>query len=141
MKTEDRATAEEPVETEAAERGSPRRELRTADIAEGQPISRERPKVDEAERDGATPLFATNDAERYRARWQDVQARFVDTPRESVEAADTLVAEVIKQLATVFADQQKELESAIQRDGKLSTEEFRIAFQRYRSFFDRLLSV
>lgn len=141
MKTEDRATAEEPVETEAAERGSPRRELRTADIAEGQPISRERPKVDEAKGDGATPLFATNDAEGYRARWQDVQARFVDAPRESVEAADTLVAEVIKQLATVFADQQKELEAAIQRDGKLSTEEFRIALQRYRSFFDRLLSV
>lgn len=141
MKTEDRATAEEPVEAEAAERGSPRRELRTADIAEGQPISRERPKADEAKGHGATPLFATSDAEGYRARWQDVQARFVDAPRESVEAADTLVAEVIKQLATVFADQQKELESAIQRDGKLSTEEFRIALQRYRSFFDRLLSV
>lgn len=139
MKTEDRATAEEPVETEAASEGR-RRELTTADIAGTPPIADERPK-DEAKADAAAPLFVAKDAEGYRRRWQDVQARFVDAPRESVEAADTLVAEVIKQLAAVFADQQKELESALQREGKLSTEELRVALQRYRSFFDRLLSV
>lgn len=139
MKTEDRATAEEPVETEAANEGR-RRELTTADIAGTPPIADERPK-DEAKADAAAPLFVAKDAEGYRRRWQDVQARFVDAPRESVEAADTLVAEVIKQLAAVFADQQKELESALQREGKLSTEELRVALQRYRSFFDRLLSV
>lgn len=138
MKTEDRATAEEPVETEAAEDGR-RRELTTADIAGARRIAGEHP-TDEAKAQAA-PLFAAKDAEGYRARWQDVQARFVDAPRESVEAADTLVAEVIKQLAAVFADQQKQLESAIEREGKLSTEELRIALQRYRSFFDRLLSV
>ena len=139
MKTEDRATAEEPVETEAANEGR-RHELTTADIAGTPPIADERPK-DEAKADAAAPLFVAKDAEGYRRRWQDVQARFVDAPRESVEAADTRVAEVIKQLAAVFADQQKELESALQREGKLSTEELRVALQRYRSFFDRLLSV
>ena len=139
MKTEDRATAEEPVETEAPE--ARRRELKTADIAAGPRVAGERPQAGEAKARGSAPLFAAKDAEGYRSRWQDVQARFVDAPRESVEAADTLVAEVIKQLATVFAEQQKQLESAIEREGKLSTEELRIALQRYRSFFDRLLSV
>ena len=137
MRTEDRATAEEPVETEGRE--GRRRELKTGDIAESPRAATERPRADETKAHNAAPLFAAKDAEGYRARWQDVQARFVDAPRESVEAADTLVAEVIK--ATVFADQQKQLESAIEREGKLSTEELRIALQRYRSFFDRLLSV
>jgi len=40
----------------------------------------------------------------------------------------------------VFAKQQKELESQLQRSGKLSTEDLRMALQRYRAFFDRLLS-
>ena len=95
----------------------------------------------ERESSGSTPLFADQDATKYRGRWQEVQSRFVDTPRESVEAADKLVTEVIEKLSTVFADQQKELESALDREGKLSTEELRLALRRYRSFFDRLLSV
>jgi hypothetical protein len=65
----------------------------------------------------------------------------LDAPRESVEAADTLVADVIRQLTTVFADQQKQLESGLQRSGKLSTEELRLALRRCRIFFDRLLLI
>jgi hypothetical protein len=88
-----------------------------------------------------TWLFADAQAEGYRSRWLELQARFVDAPRESVEAADKLVAEVIDQLAGVFTEQQKQLESALAREGKLSTEELRIALRRYRSFFDRLLAM
>jgi hypothetical protein len=111
MKTEGRATAEEPAETETTK-------------------STER-----------TWLFSDKDAEGYRSRWLEVQARFVDAPRESVDAADKLVADVIRQLTTVFADQQKQLESELQRSGKLSTEDLRLALRRYRTFFDRLLSI
>ena len=98
-------------------------------------------ETERGESTGSAPLFADQDATKYRGRWQEVQSRFVDTPRESVEAADKLVTEVIEKLSTIFADQQKELESALDREGKLSTEELRLALRRYRSFFDRLLSM
>ncbi len=136
MRTEDRATNDERADTETPEttetETTEARELGTADIAE------RRPDEDTTQ---STPLFAEKEAEGYRTRWQDVQSRFVDAPRESVEAADKLVAEVIQKLAGVFADQQKDLESELERSGKLSTEELRVALRRYRSFFDRLLSV
>ncbi len=139
MSAEDRATrpdADTDTTTEP--------KLRTSDIAERGPHS-ERADATERGTDGdthdSTSLFAESDAQSYRTRWQEVQSRFVDSPREAVEDADKLVAEVIQQLAAVFADQQKELESELQQSGKLSTEDLRIALRRYRSFFDRLLAV
>jgi hypothetical protein len=57
--------------------------------------------VDEA----PAPLFANEDASGYRTRWSAIQTGFVDEPRKAVEEADTLVAEVMKRLAEVFADE------------------------------------
>jgi hypothetical protein len=48
---------------------------------------------------------------------------------------------VIQKLAQVFADERSKLESQWGQGDDVSTEDFRIAMQRYRSFFDRLLSV
>ncbi len=134
MKTQDRTTGDErsatetPETTETETTAAP--ELLTV-VAERRP----------GEHTTQSTLFAEKDAEGYRRQWQDVQGRFVDAPRESVEAADKLVAEVIQKLAKVFADQQKDLEAELEQSGKLSTEDLRVALQRYRSFFDRLLSV
>src|SRR4051812_41186851 len=50
----------------------------------------------------STPLFTPDDAEDFRGRWTDIQAGFVDEPRQAVEQADSLVAEVIQRLASVF---------------------------------------
>jgi hypothetical protein len=58
-----------------------------------------------------------------------------------VEQADELVAQVMKRLAEIFADERTNLESQWSRGDNVSTEDLRVALQRYRSFFDRLLSV
>ena len=87
-----------------------------------------------------TPLFIGNEAEQFRSRWMDIQTGFVDDPRKTVEQADGLVAEVMKKLATVFADERGKLEEQWSRGEQADTESLRVALQRYRSFFERLLS-
>ncbi|WP_410609875.1 hypothetical protein [Amycolatopsis sp. lyj-109] len=74
----------------------------------------------------------------FRTRWQNVQTGFVDDPKQAVRQADELVAAVITDLATTFAEHKSELESQWQQ-GEPATEELRIALRRYRSFFDQLL--
>jgi hypothetical protein len=88
----------------------------------------------------AGPLLAARDAEGFRARWNDVQTAFVDSPRQSVEQADALVAEVMQHLATTFAAERSELERQWDRGDDIPTDDLRTAFQRYRSFFERLLA-
>jgi hypothetical protein len=85
-------------------------------------------------------LFAEQDAANLRRRWSDIQTAFVDEPRRSVEQADSLVAEVMKRLAEGFANERGSLERQWDRGDNVTTEDLRVALQRYRSFFDRLLS-
>jgi len=47
----------------------------------------------------------------------------------------------MKRLAEMFADERSQLEGQWDRQGSVSTEELRVAMQRYRTFFNRLLSV
>src|SRR5580692_9299668 len=87
------------------------------------------------------PLFAQNDTQDFRARWEKIQIGFVDEPRKAVEQADELVASAIKRLAEVFANERQKLEAEWDKTDNVSTEDLRVALRRYRSFFDRLLSV
>ena len=87
------------------------------------------------------PLFAQNDTQDFRARWEKIQIGFVDEPRKAVERADELVASAIKRLAEVFATERQKLEAEWDKTDNVSTEDLRVALRRYRSFFDRLLSV
>lgn len=87
---------------------------------------------------GTVSLLESSDADRFRARWSDVQTRFVDDPREAVSTADGLVAELMQTLAANFAEHKSRLETQWS-SGSDDTEELRQALQRYRSFFDRLL--
>ena len=89
----------------------------------------------------ATPLFPSNELESLRTRWKEVQTAFVDEPRKAVEQADGLVASAMKRLAEVFAEERAGLEKQWDRGDSVSTEDLRVALQRYRTFFDRLLSV
>lgn len=86
-------------------------------------------------------LFSESDAKGFRARWENLQVSFVDEPHRAVEQADSLVAEAIKRLAEVFADERQKLEGQWDSGNNVSTEALRIALQRYRAFFGRLLSV
>jgi hypothetical protein len=90
---------------------------------------------------GRTPLFTDDRSSQFRSRWTDVQAGFVDEPRSAVEQADGLVAEVMQQLASTFAEERTRLDAEWERQGDVSTEELRQALRRYRSFFDRLLTL
>lgn len=86
-------------------------------------------------------LFPSGETEGFRSRWTEVQTGFVDEPRHAVEQADGLVAEMMQRLATVFAEERARLEEQWSRGDDISTEDLRQALRRYRSFFDRLLSV
>jgi len=87
------------------------------------------------------PLFAQNDTQDFRSRWEKIQNGFVDEPRKAVEQADELVASTFKRLTEVFATERQKLESGWDKTDNVSTEDLRITLRRYRSFFDRLLSV
>ena len=143
-----------------------REDLRTADLATPPPDPSERPGGAEGQGDrrqedlgrgdraeatpdraagtvsaSATgPLLDGQDAEGFRARWTDIQTSFVDAPRRAVEQADALVAEVMQHLAGTFADERGRLEGQWGRGDDVATDHLRDAFQRYRSFFERLLA-
>jgi len=94
------------------------------------------------ERDDALePLFAEERATELRERWSALQARFVDEPRETVSEADSLVAELLQELARGFSEARSSLEGQWSAGDDVSTEDLRLSLQRYRSFFERLLSV
>jgi hypothetical protein len=76
-----------------------------------------------------------------RSKWDTIQAGFVDQPRKAVEEADGLVASTMKRLAEVFAEERQKLEGQWDRGDDVSTEDLRLALQRYRSFFHRLLTI
>jgi hypothetical protein len=86
-------------------------------------------------------LLATEELQTLRSRWDSIQTGFVDEPRRAVEQADSLVADMMQRLAQLFADERSKLESQWSRGDNVSTEDLRVALQRYRSFFDRLLSI
>lgn len=90
--------------------------------------------------DERRPLFDDNELGTYRSRWDDVQARFVDDPRGTVKDADALVNDVMERLTQTFTDERSSLESQWSEGKDASTEDLRVAMQRYRSFFARLLA-
>jgi hypothetical protein len=125
-------------------------ELSTSDLAASSG-SAESAADEPLARDGETGRTATDDVQRqplldegetssFTTRWREIQVDFVDRPRESVEQADALVAELMQRLAASFADERGRLERQWDGGDDVSTEDLRVALTRYRSFFDRLLS-
>ena len=93
------------------------------------------------EGDSRMALLPNADCDRMRGEWDSIQAGFVDEPRRAVERADNLVATTMKRLAEIFAKERSRLEGAWDRGDDVSTEDLRVALQRYRSFFHRLLTI
>lgn len=143
----------DPIETEALPPERNREpELTTAALARAgsadpaAPAGREEARSFASESEPAadaraTPLFASDEANGLRARWDAIQTGFVDSPRSAVEGADGLVATTMKRLAEIFADERAGLEGQWDRGDDVSTEDLRLALQRYRSFFGRLLAI
>lgn len=97
--------------------------------------------VDSQPEEASAPLFEQSALQDFRSRWGAIQTGFVDNPGGAVMQADELVAAVMKRLAEVFADERANLEQEWAKRNDVSTEDLRVAIRRYRSFFDRLLSV
>jgi hypothetical protein len=87
------------------------------------------------------PLFSESEMGDLRSQWGKIQTGFVDEPRRTVEDADKLVAAVMQRLAEGFANERSGLEKQWDRGDNVSTEDLRVALQRYHSFFDRLLKL
>ena len=98
------------------------------------------PSGTDARPSGDQLLFAT-DTSGLRSRWDDIQAAFVDDPADCVHKADALVEEVVEQLTAGFSEARSRLEAQWARGEHASTEDLRVALQRYREFFQRLLAV
>lgn len=95
------------------------------------------PNVDNVETH--TMLLDHDQTERLRARWGEIQGKFVDEPRTAVEQADKLVSEVIETISRMFTTEQGSLENQWKQGNDVSTEDLRKALQHYRTFFNRLV--
>ena len=116
--------------------------LSTADlVAANGATSGSAPTMAKAAQEPNLPLFAQNETQDFRSRWEKIQIGFVDEPRTAVVQADELVANAIKRMAEIFATERQKLETEWAKTDNVSTEDLRVALRRYRSFFDRLLSV
>jgi len=143
MKVED----QERVEQDKVKARSMEQNQREQQSTDRMPSTREVAKILErapsgkADSSATTALFPENESKDFHKRWTDIQTGFVDEPRRAVERADELVAEVIKRLADSFAQERSKLEGQWGRGNNVSTEDLRVALQRYRAFFDRLLNI
>jgi hypothetical protein len=141
-------TADEtPIDATGPDDGQ-RETLTTADLAQSETRTGERPaeptsfaEPEDKTQDRGEPLLAAGETGELRANWLSIQSGFVDEPRQAVEQADQLVAQAMKRLAEVFADERARLEGQWDRGGDVSTEDLRVALRRYRSFFERLLAI
>jgi hypothetical protein len=82
--------------------------------------------------DGA--LITEEERRHLHEKWHAIQTSVNDEPRRSVE-------EQIERLGELFRQARDDLESTWSRGEDVSTEALRLTLQRYRAFFERLLSV
>lgn len=81
---------------------------------------------------GAARAGLLNDVATLRDEWQRVQGTFVDDPQRAVHEASMLIDRTLDEIrANVGSEHPSET---------MSTEDLRVSFQRYREFFQRLLS-
>jgi hypothetical protein len=126
--TRGRSESDDPGDDVLAERGT--------DSAQAQP----EPSPADSPAGERGPLLPDDQTERFTTRWKEIQASFVDEPRDSVAQADALVADLMQRLAAGFSAERERLEGQWDSGDDASTEDLRVALTRYRSFFDRLLS-
>jgi hypothetical protein len=88
-------------------------------------------------------LWPDDVADRLRSRWQEVQLRFVDEPREAADEADQLVEEVVSTLTKTLQRSRAELGQwrSTSASDSGETEHLRVAVQRYREFLDAVLTL
>ncbi|WP_327085615.1 hypothetical protein OIE66_25075 [Nonomuraea sp. NBC_01738] len=81
------------------------------------------------------------DPEQVHTRWHDVQAGFVDDPREAVERADGLLEELVAAVTSGLSARTGELRDRWKDPGEQDTEQLRLALRDYRGMLERLLTL
>jgi hypothetical protein len=87
---------------------------------------------------GADALLGSLDPGDIRNRFLDIQAGFIDEPRQAVEQAGRFVDDLLRQVADALQQQRGQLAGATE---DASTEDLRLALRAYRQFVDRLLGL
>jgi hypothetical protein len=83
-------------------------------------------------------LLASLDAGDIRSRFLDIQAGFVDEPRQAVEQAGRFVDDLVQQVIDALQGQRGQLGATVTEG---STEDLRLALRAYRQFVDRLVGL
>jgi hypothetical protein len=86
-------------------------------------------------------LFGADELSDFRGHREQIQVAFVDDPRQCVQKPTALVSTLVDRLSQGFATTRAGLEEQWSRGEEASTDDLRQALNRYREFFQRLLSV
>jgi hypothetical protein len=104
------------------------------------------PATDLAAAPAATPaaaaatLLASVDAESVRRQFLDIQADFVDEPRQAVQQAGELVDDLVRQVTQALSAERERLQGSLDAD-TTNTEDLRLTLRAYRAYVDRLLGL
>jgi len=120
----------EPTELDAAaDRADAEREAAATEAAEATEAAPAGPPA---------ALLGGLDTEGIRSRFLDIQAGFVDEPRQAVEEAGRFTEELVQQVIDALQAQRGQLHAPVDEG---STEDLRLALRSYRQFVDRLLGL
>jgi hypothetical protein len=130
----------ETVVTESGEARDESDEGAPAPVAEppAEPPAAETPAADVPAAAAPGGLLGSLDAGEVRGRFLDIQAGFIDEPRQAVEEAGRFVDDLLRQVADSLQQQRSQLAGATD---EASTEDLRLALRAYRQFVDRLLGL
>lgn len=106
--------------------------------SDAQPEIDDSPKEDR-EDSRVKPLLGQDELQLTVEQWRHIQEAFVDEPRQSVEQADALVADLLRRLARSLEQERKQVQAFI-ADTTTSTEDMRQGLRRYRALFERLIA-
>ena len=131
--------AEPPADATAAH-GLPEPPAATDAPATDAPATTDVPDATDVPAAAGTPgsLLGSLDTGELRNRFLDIQAGFVDEPRQAVEEAGRFVDDLVRQVADALQQQRGQLGGATAEG---STEDLRLALRAYRQFVDRLLGM
>jgi hypothetical protein len=130
----------ETVVTESGEARDESGEGAPAPVAEppAETPAAETPAADAPAAAAPGALLGSLDAGEVRGRFLDIQAWFIDEPRQAVEEAGRFVDDLLRQVADSLQQQRSQLAGATD---EASTEDLRLALRAYRQFVDRLLGL
>ncbi|HUR09512.1 MAG TPA: hypothetical protein VM347_43730 [Nonomuraea sp.] len=88
-----------------------------------------------------SPALFDQDLDQAHTRWRDLQATFVDDPREAMERADGLVEEIVITLTSSLTTRTSELRDRWKHADQSDTEQLRLALRDYRAMLEQLLAM